>query len=201
MAVELGCSHWAVERAMRQLAKEGLLVSQGAGRRRRIVLSEGRAKFRTLRVMVLLYEESDGKASYMIELLRQLRAAGHNAVFAGKTMRGLGMNVKRIARFAEEIKVDAWVVMAGSRDVLNWFATKDTPVFALFGRNAHCPVASISLKKPEAMVELADQLVDLGHRRIVILAREERRKPTPASLEKIFLERLNTRGIPTGPVC
>ena len=54
--------------------------------------------------MVLLYEESDGKASYMIDLLRRLRAAGHDAVFAEKTMRGLGMDVKRIARFAEGIK-------------------------------------------------------------------------------------------------
>lgn len=198
LAEELGCSHWAVEKAMRRLAREGLLESQGAGRRRRIVLSEGAARFRTLRVVVLLYEESGGKASYMMDLLYRLRAAGHNAVFADQTIRGLGLDVTRIARYVEGTKADAWVVMAGSRDVLQWFAKQETPAFALFGRNTHSPIASLSLKKPEAMIELADQLVDLGHRRIVILAREERRTPTPAPLEQIFLDCLEERGIATG---
>ena len=72
--------------------------------------------------MVLLYEEAGGKASYMIDLLHRLRAAGHNAVFADKTMRGLGMDMKRIARYVEGTQADAWIVMAGSRDVLKWFS-------------------------------------------------------------------------------
>ena len=49
LAAQLGCSHWTVEEAMRRLAKEGWLVSQGAGRRRRIVLPEGAAKPRKSR--------------------------------------------------------------------------------------------------------------------------------------------------------
>ena len=99
LAAELGCSHWTVEEAMQRLAKEGLLVTQGAGRRRRIVLPQGAAKPRKLRVMILLYEESDRKASYLVDLLRRLQDTGHDAVFADKTMRDLGMEVKRIARW------------------------------------------------------------------------------------------------------
>jgi DNA-binding LacI/PurR family transcriptional regulator len=188
-----------VEEAIQRLVKEGLLVSPGAGGRRRIVLSEGMARPRALRVMILLYEDADRKASYMVDLLHRLRDTGHEAIFAEKTLRDLGMNVKRIARFAEASAADAWVVMAGSRDVLQWFAGRKTPAFALFGRNTHSALASLSLQKVDALIKLADRLVDLGHRRIVILSREERRKPTPALLEQAFLDRLEELGIPTGP--
>jgi len=198
LSSDLGCSHWTVEKAMQRLAKEGVLKSQGAGRRRRIVLPEGTAKPRKLRVMILLYEESDRKASYMIDLLHQLRDTGHDAIFAEKTMCDLGLSVKRITRFAEETEADAWVVMAGSREVLEWFAVQNTPALALFGRNTHARLASISLQKPPAMEELANRLVDLGHQRIVILARGERRRPTPAFLEQLILDRLEERGISTG---
>jgi DNA-binding Lrp family transcriptional regulator len=199
LASDLGCSPWTVEEAIQRLTKEGLLVSPGAGSRRRIVLSEGMARPRALRVMILLYEASDRNANYMVDLLHRLRDTGHEAVFAEKTMRDLGMNVKRIARFLEDSVADAWVVMAGSRDILEWFAGQKTPAFAMFGRNSNSPLASLSLQKANALIELADRLVDLGHRRIVILAREERRKPTPAYLEQVFLDRLEERGIPTGP--
>jgi hypothetical protein len=199
LAGELGCSPWTVEEAMQRLAKEGLLVSPGAGSRRRIVLSEGMTRPRALRVMILLYEETDRKASYMVDLLHRLRDIGHEAIFAEKTMRDLGMNVKRIGRFVEGSAADAWVVMAGSRDILEWFAGRKTPAFALFGRNSKSPLASLSLQKAEALIDLADRFVDLGHRRIVILSREERRKPNPAFLEQLFLDRLEARGIPTGP--
>src|SRR5512137_2892205 len=67
LAGELGCSPWTVEEAVQRLAKEGLLVSPGAGSKRRIVLSEGMTKLRTLRLMILLYEETDRKASYMVD--------------------------------------------------------------------------------------------------------------------------------------
>lgn len=199
LAAELGCSHWTVEEAMQRLTKQGLLVPQGAGRRRRIVLPEGAFKPRKLRVMILLYEESDRKASYLVDLLHRLRDTGHDAIFADKTMRYLGMDVERVARFAGKMEVDAWIVMAGSRDVLAWFAGQPLPTLALFGQNIHSSLASISLDKPAALIDLANHLVQLGHQRIVILVREERRRPTPAYLEQLFLDRLEELGIPTGP--
>jgi hypothetical protein len=38
-----------------------------------------------------------------------------------------------------------------------------------------------------------------GHRSLVMLTREERRKPNPGMIEQIFLDELENRGIPTGP--
>ena len=198
LAAQLGCSPWTVEEAIQRLTKEGVLVSPGAGSRRRIVLSEDMTKPRALRVMILLYEPSDRNVTHTVDLLHRLRDAGHDAIFAEKTMRDLGMDVKRIARFVGGSVADAWVVMAGPRDILEWFAGRETPAFAMFGRNRKSPLASFSLRKSEALIELTDRLVDLGHRRIVFLSREDRRKPTPGFGEQLFLDRLAERGIPTG---
>jgi DNA-binding LacI/PurR family transcriptional regulator len=49
------------------------------------------------------------------------------------------------------------------------------------------------------MVAGVRRLLELGHRRIVMLAREERRKPGPGLFERVFLEELERQGIETGP--
>ncbi len=43
------------------------------------------------------------------------------------------MDLRRIARFDEGTEADAWVVGAGSRELLEWFNGRMTPTFALFG--------------------------------------------------------------------
>ena len=199
LADDLGCSQGTVEEATQRLEKEGLLVSQGAGRRKLIELSGHTVQPRALRVMILVYEDADREAGYMLKIVHRLQDVGHEAVLSEKTLWDLRMDVKRVARFAEKSRADAWIVMAGSRDILGWFAEQKIPTFALFGRNTQTPLAGMSLRKGDAMIELADRLADQGHRRIVILARAERRKPTPAFLEQLFLDRLHERGIPTGP--
>jgi len=197
LAEELGCSNSTVEEAMQRLSREGLLVSQGAGKRRRIVLPEGVKSNRAMRVSLLLYEQSDRKTYYLLAMISRLRDAGHDANFADKTMHDLGMNAKRIARYVEASDSDAWVVVGGSRDVLEWFAERPTPAFALFGRLTDVPLASTSPRKAGAVQELVDRLAGMGHRRIVMLAREERRKPSPGYLEQLYLKRLGENHIKT----
>jgi DNA-binding LacI/PurR family transcriptional regulator len=46
---------------------------------------------------------------------------------------------------------------------------------------------------------VVERLVELGHRRIVSVVREERRKPAPGMLERFFLDQLRKHGIQTGP--
>lgn len=199
LAAELGCSHWTIEEAMRRLAREGLLASQGAGKKRRIIISSGPAPPRPLLVKILLYEKSDRRTDYLVELLHLLKNAGHEAGFADNTMRGLDMSLQRITKFAEATQADAWVVVAGPRNVLDWFAKRETPAFALFGRSLEVAMASAALVKADAYAEVVRQLVGLGHRRIVNIVREDRRKPTPSFLDQFFLEQLAKHGIPTGP--
>lgn len=198
LAGELGVNHKTAEAALQILEAEGMLASQGAGKVRKI-LHPGRTKPATLRVMILLYEKSDLKTDYIVELLHRLQDAGHDASFAPRTLQELGMDVTRVARFVGRTETDAWVVVAGSRAVLEWFAEQPAPAFALFGRSVGVPLASTAPEKKGAYAELVKRLVEMGHRRIVYLVREERRKPTPGFLERCFLEQLANHGMQTGP--
>jgi DNA-binding LacI/PurR family transcriptional regulator len=198
LAEEIGCCHGTMEQAMRRLAREGLLVSQGAGQRRRINLEGGAKRESPLRVVILLYEHSDQMTSYLVELVHRLQSAGHEAAFSTKSMLDLGMDAKRIARFVEATQADAWVVISGPRDVLKWFEAEAIPTFALFGHSMRIPLASAGPKKAGALEELVDRLVDYGHQLIVMVVREDRRKPELGLLESLFLNRLQEHGIRTG---
>ena len=196
LAADLGVNHKTCESALKLLEAEGLLVSQGRGLGRRIVES-ATPRSPDIRVRILLYEKSAVRSYYMVELLHRLREAGHDASCAEKTMTGLGMDAGRISRYIGTIEADAWIVLAGPHDVLDWFARRPVPAFALYGRMKGLPMAGATPSKVDAMEELVDRLVGLGHERIVHLSREERRKPTPGFYEQRFLERLRGHGLPT----
>jgi len=188
-----------VQAAVRELEQEGWLLSQGTGKRRLITLPENHAQ-PAMRIAILAYEPDDRKINYLLDLQHQLGGAGHAAFFAQKTLTELRMDVKRVAKLVgqTEAEADAWVVLGGSQPVLQWFAVQPFPVFGLFGRIVNVPIASTSPKKIPALQEVVRRLVSLGHRRIVMLVREERRKPKPGFLEQAFLDELAAHGIPTG---
>ena len=195
---ELGVNRNTMHAALRVLEKEGLLEPAGAGRPRNIVLPENFTP-PSLRVVILLYEDEDRQTHYMVELRHALQEAGHAAVFARKTLRDLGMDAKRVANFASKTDSDAWVILSGSREVLEWFAGHQKPAFAFFGRRRQVQMASTGPDKSEAYIKAIRRLAELGHRRIVMLVREERRKPKPGSLEQMFLDELEALGISSGP--
>ncbi len=184
--------------AVARLEREGFLLPQGPGKRSKIVLPEG-AKPRALRVAILLYEQSDATRSYIVELRHALSEAGHPAHICSRNLLDMKMDLNRVKRMVAQEEADAWVIFAGSREILAWFAEQPVPAFAYGGRRRSVDIAGAGPDKLIGQKVLVERLVALGHRRIVILAREERRKPTPALFEKIFLERLEMHGVPTGP--
>ena len=105
----------------------------------------------------------------------------------------------RVASFVKGNEADAWVICAGSQGVLEWFAVQPVPAFALFGRLTSVPIAGTGPQKSPAMIEAVRQLTGLGHHRIVYLAREDRRKPEPGIVERVFLEELRGQGVAVGP--
>jgi DNA-binding LacI/PurR family transcriptional regulator len=199
LAAELACSEWMVEEAMRRLAGEQMLVSEGAGRRRRIVLPKGGLRKLDLRVRILLYDRDDLSSIHNVALLDRLHQAGFSANHAVKTLADLGMDARRVAQFVQKTEADAWIVSAGSREVLEWFSAQQVPAIALFGRFTGLPIACASPRVAPAMVISLRRLAALGHRRIVMLAPTERRKPFPALFERLFFEELEALGLPTGP--
>ena len=183
--------------ALESLKSEGVIEGAGKRRRNRIVAADQGIKA-GLRVRILLYEESDAHNELIVQLGYRLEQRGHRVTHAEKTLAGLKFDVNRVARMVEKNDGDAWVIQAGSKPVLEWFAARAVPAFALFGRQSQLPIASLATVKSPAVEDALRRLVELGHRRIAMLAREERRKPSPGLLERRFLEALERLGIPTG---
>jgi len=196
LEAELGVNRKAVEAGLRLLEDEGLLVAQGPGRRRKIVLPEGHAP-PALRVALLDYDPPARGADYKIELRHRLEAAGHVPFFTDKTLMDLGMDVRRVARYVKKTVADAWIVSAASRDVLQWFVEYEKPAFALFGRRSTLPIAAVGPDHVKADRLLVRRLVALGHQRIVILVQKHRRLPEPGQAERAILEEMQAHGIQT----
>lgn len=191
----LDVSGKTVDLAMQQLESEGLLEAQGVGKKRKIVLPEGDIKPPALRIQIMTYERKDVGREYELELKHRLEDAGHQVSFSDKSLHDLGHKVDRVARFVSKTPADAWVVCAGSYEVLQWFSKQPLKVFALFGRRSGLPIAGTSPRKIPAIEEAVDELVTFGHQRIVMMVREERRHPSPALYEQAFLDRLEHHGI------
>jgi DNA-binding LacI/PurR family transcriptional regulator len=199
LACELGVSRDSVEAALVELEQRGLLLSQGRGKRRNIVAGGIEKRKRVLRVAFLLYEASDAQVHYMVELRHLLNDAGHYVVVAPRNLVDLQMNVSRIAKVVAKTEADAWVVISASREVLDWFAAQPTPALALFGRARAVPISAVGPDHLPALIEVTRKLIRLGHRRIVMLTRPERRIPKPGLLERSVLAEMESQGIPVGP--
>ena len=198
LAADLSLDRRVVIEAPKLLEHEGLVESQGNGLPRRIVSAKAATEGSPLKVAMLLYESADTQDHYITDLVHQLQAAGHHAAYAPRTMTSLGMDTERIARMVEKEGADAWIILAGSSKVLEWFSKQDFPAFALFGRHAKFPIASVNADRMPMIQEIVRKLHQLGHRRIVKIAREERRKPEPGRVERAFLAELESLGIQTG---
>lgn len=195
LAEELGVSPRTIELAFQILEKERLLVSQGNGKPRRITIPEADIETRRLRVALLMVDQATRLPNIIHHLLDR---AGHRSFFPNKTLVDLDMDVRRVARYVREINADAWMVGAGSRAVLEWFAEQPTPTFALFGHRHGLPIAGVGPDKAPVMAEAARHLIQLGHRRISMIHRRSLRLPEPTPILRAFLDELNAAKLATG---
>ena len=197
LAAELEVNNKTVESALRQLESEKLLVARGAGRRRAISLGV-QSQRKMLRIAILAGDTADLGLDYTVELRHRLQQAGNVVHIAGRTIADLRDDAGRMGRLIRSTDADAWVVLGGSRKVLEWFAGRPEPVFALFGRRGGLPMAAVGPDKPAAIAAATRELIRLGHRRIVLMARPRRRLPEPGAPEKAFLRELAAHGLAVG---
>lgn len=198
LAEELGVNHKTVRAALKLLEDEGLLMDQGRGVKRRILL-QAEHTVPSLRVAILIHtplHEADGH--YLNELYHLLTEAGHTPFFTSKGLTELGMDLKRIAHMVKQTPADAWVVTAGSREVLAWFIEQETPVLAMFGRHAIFPIAAVGPDKAHAYGTATRRLIELGHRRISLMCFRQQRLPKPGRATLAFLAELERAGIDIG---
>lgn len=197
LAAELGVNHKTVEAALRRLEKEGHLAGRGPGRRR-LVVPPAEIAFRPLRVATLLAEESDRHAEWLVELHHALVAAGHTAIVAEDSLQDLKMNVARIGRLVQKTEADGWVVCGASREVLEWFIQQPVLSFAFLGRQVGLPIPGARPDNPPAFIAATQRLIDLGHRRIVMVVRRLGGQVEPGQCERAFLDVLKEHGIAAG---
>jgi DNA-binding LacI/PurR family transcriptional regulator len=199
LAAELGVHRKTVEAAMVVLEESGIVENRGPGRRRRVCQASGKASIRRLRVAFLRYDQFDFRSHYLVDLKHKFLEAGHTVSVAPKTLVELKANLASLARLVEKMEADAWVVVGGSKEVLEWFSLQPTPVFAFFGRMRSLPIAGTGPDKVEVYREVVRRLVALGHRRVVQLARHHRGSPNPGVLTQGFLDELKDHGVQVGP--
>ena len=198
LAQELGVNHKTVEAALRQLETEGHLQSQGAGRPRRIVSRNQQHAPRSIRIALMLMDAADRSEDCEIELRHMLEEAGHVPFYPDKTLLDLGMDATRVARFVKRTEADAWVISAGSKEVLEWFSQQPTPAFAFFGRRDGLPIAGAGPDKVPPTAAATRRLIELGHRRITLLVRKQHRLPEPTPSVRAFIDEMEARGIQVG---
>ena len=197
LAKELGVNSKTVASALRQLEQEGYLQGQGSGRNRRVAQQIGPGP-RPMLIGILPYDPTDRHSEDLSKLQHALVEAGHAVAFPKKTLTEIGMQTGRVGHLVNQTAADAWVVSAGSREVLEWFATQPLPVFAMFGRRQGLSIAGTGPDKLVSSIAATRQLITLGHRRIVNICRRERRLPTPGDEESAFLAELANHGIAVG---
>ena len=201
LADECAVSHETMRPALALLETEGLVRNQGAGRAR-LACPEtaGKARGRrVLRVMILLGKglaQEDGDFQQILMLLqRDLEAAGHVCRFTDKSQSGLHHNLGRIKSHVAEYRADAWIVVGGNREILTWFSRQAMPVMALCGHCIGLPIAGTGMDERPGFRTAIRHLIELGHRRIVLLWPGGYGKAQPGGQVMILTEELAAYGV------
>ena len=195
---DLGASPTTLTRALHLLEKEGLLESQGAGRRRRILLRTPLRRS-TLRVTILPNSMGSKQCPGISELRNRLALKGYDVDFSPKGLQDLGMDLTRIIQFVGETDVDAWVVQFGPKPIMEWFAAQETPAFGFSGGLNGVNIAGTGFDGAAAIRLVTRRLIGLGHKRIVYISLEYVMAPKLGLPEETFLNEMAAHGISTGP--
>jgi DNA-binding LacI/PurR family transcriptional regulator len=201
LAHELGVGRNTVQAALRLLEAEGLLGGRGAGRSRSVTGARpgSGARRSALRVGVLLHErmvdENPGLLGILAKLQHEIEQAGHVCFLSRSCQASLRHDTGRIANYLAEMQANAWVVVAPRREVAQWFAAQPVAAIALGGGNPDVNLAGTGMLASPARVEALRRLLDLGHRRIVLICLRHLCQPVPSLPVRSFTAELDAHGV------
>lgn len=194
LAKELGVDASTIERALGHLEMEGVIQSQGPGKRRLITLEVQRNT--ATQILIIPYEKEDQHDDAVItELVLRLHEMGHHTSFTLKSLAELKHDPAKVASMMRNHPREACIVIAGSRPILEMAAGSAMPCFALFGRMKGLPIAGTGPSKIPAIRDAVDRLHHHGHRRIVMLVKSESMQHGLSGTQLAFLEELAKRNL------
>lgn len=201
LAKDLDVSRDTVREAVKILEAQGLILSHGHGRRREVSTEEIPERT-SLRIGILTWNDLSAEIPssqwILLQLAHDLEAAGHIPIFTPFSQVTLHENTTRIIAMMVATPVDAWVVMTGSQSLLDWLQQQPVPFLAVGGRLDGRNIASSSMSSAIALEKATKRLIELGHRRVVMVCRPDWIKPDPATLVRNFLAQLAAAGLPAG---
>ncbi|MBN8457567.1 MAG: substrate-binding domain-containing protein [Verrucomicrobia bacterium] len=202
LAESLGVSRETVRAALRLLEEQGRITSRGNGRARQVVTGASKERGKALKVAILLNEPFGEESGSTQVLLLRVRTAlenlGHGCFFAAKSQMELGYDLRRIGRLVNAVTADAWLVMAGSGELLHWLGKRPVPVFAIGGRNDIVKIAGVARDCAEVYRQAFRSLIAMGHRRISMICSADRRTGVADTGLAALREELVAAGLPFG---
>lgn len=193
LAAELDVSKVTMRAALRLMEAEGLVAQNGQRRARVVVRTEKPPLLQKgqCRITMLLDRPfNDHLASereFYLQIRMAIEAAGHSCIIAPKTQTDLNHNVSRVARHFREIESEAWIVVDGRRQVLEWFAGQNKPTLALGGSKVEGMAHAGRDLKP-MLRDAIRRLTELGHQRIAFLLDERSQLPHSSVPTEILAE-------------
>ena len=205
LAGMLGVAPATIRAALAELEAEGWVLPAAAGRPRVIAgaaeVPAGRRP-RALRLMILPGERLEDEDAPCRQMLFELRAAleaeGHSCVFAAKSQSQMGYVTERIQRHVVACEADAWLVLGGTREVLEWFAERAVPTMALGGVTEGLRIAATGMETVSPFRDVLRRLISLGHRRIAFLSPGFLRQRGSSPYVRAIQEELAAEGLASG---
>ena len=192
-----GVDRKAVGAALQILVKDGWLEDQGVGKKRKILPRASSHEFgkKIFRVGILKYA---GDGDYRLEksLRQQLaRRVDVTLEFSPQSIIQLQRDIPKITKMTESMDVDAWIVPAASKEVLESMDQTGKPVYAVFGRHKKLDIDGFSFDSQDALEGLTQKISNYGHKRMCCVTRKERRLPALGESERTIFSRLAADGI------
>lgn len=202
LADELGVSRHTLRAAMGELVKQGILLKGELGDSYAVASQAWPESVRQrsdLRIALLFVEPLSSEAPeiqrLVMDIIGRLKSEGHDCLSvnfpSGKDSHKTGY----LPRLVEETRADAWIVVRGTQEVLEWFVAAQLPVLAFGGRAKELPVAAVGFDGSSFVRKVVRRLVELGHQRIVLISSHAFRRPAPGLTVRTFQEELASAGV------
>lgn len=198
LSSELTVSRGTLKGALRRLHAEGLLGEGRAGSRvgRAIIKCPVSSQPGGLRVGILVCGEDDAIASrclrYRNEVIHRLLLSGHSPCLVRHVVHGPEKIQKgRLAKRVEDSRSTTWILDNVPAGILRWFEEREMRVLADVGPSCgEARRAYAGSRIDTGLHACVEHLLELGHRRIVLIAPHLHRKPELPAIFRVFLNQV-----------